>query len=157
MVPNRKKQSEVYGRPTESFPNRRQGSLQQTSAKKVGVFDFKQRLCLRNPIVLAVTEFSTDETIKEVVTSRLSKDLDEQLKHVQKDITIVDRPKRKINATMKKYNIDKPENTYVELRLFARNSEHDNFQQLVFVSYNFDESLYLLDSITSLSDQLLSN
>ena len=100
-----------------------------------GVFDFKQLLCLRNPIVLAVREFSTDETLKKVVTSPLSKDLDEQLKHVQKAITIVDRPKRKIIATMKKHCMDKPESTYVQLRLFTRNSEHDKFQQLVFVKY----------------------
>ena len=122
----------------------------------MGVFDFKQVLCLRNPIVLAVREFSTDETLEEVVTSPLSKDLDEQLKHVQKAIIIVDRPKRKIIATMKKYCMDKPESTYVQLHLFTRNSEHDKFQQLV-VNYKYDEFLNLLDVITSISDQVLSN
>ena len=100
----------------------------------VGVFDFKQLLCLRNPLVLAVREFSTDETLKEVVISPLSKVLDEQLKRVQKAITIVDRSKRKIIATMKKYCMDQPESTYVQLRLFTRNSEHDKFQQLNFVN-----------------------
>ena len=123
----------------------------------MGLFDFKQLLCLRNPIVLAVREFSTDETLKGVVTSPLSKDLDEQLKHVQKALTVVDRPKRKIIATMMKYCMDKPESTYVQLRLFARNSEHDKLQQLVFVNYKYDEFLYLLDIITSISDQVLSN
>ena len=121
------------------------------------VFDFKQLLCLQSPIVLAVREFSTDETLEEVVTSPLSKDLDEQLKHVQKAITIVDQPKRKIIATMKKYCMDKPESTYVHLRLFRRNSEHGKFQQLVFVNHNYDEFLYLFDVITSISDQVLSN
>ena len=106
---------------------------------KLGVFDFKQLFCLRNPIVQAVRDFSTDETIKEVVTSPLSKDLDEQLKHIQKAITIVHGPKWKIFATMKKYCTDKPESTYVQLRLFTRNSEHDKFQQLVFVNYKYDE------------------
>ena len=118
----------------------------------MGVFDFKQLLCLRNPTVQAVREFSTDEMLKEVVTSPLSKDLDEKLKHHQKAITIVVRPKEKIFATMKKYCIDKPEITYVQLRLFTRNSEHDKFQQLVFVTYKYDDYLYLLDVITSLSD-----
>ena len=92
-----------------------------------------------------------------MVTSPLSKDLDEQLKHVQKAITIVDRPKRKIFATMKKYCMHKPETTYVQLRLFTRNSEHDKFQQLVFVNYKYGEFLYLVDVITSISDQILSN
>ena len=133
------------------------GDFRRHQQIKLGVSDFKQLLCLRNPIVLAVREFSTDETLKEVVTSPLSKDLDEQLKHVQKAITIVDRPKRKIIATMKKYCMDKPESLYVQLRLFTRNSEHDKFQQLVFVNYKYDEFLCLLDVINSISDQVLSN
>ena len=112
------------------------GGFRRHQQIKLGVFDFKQPLCLRHPIVLAVREFSTDEMLKEVVTSPLSK---EQLKHVQKPITIVDRPKRKIFATMKKYCMDKPESTYVQLRLFTRNSEHDKFQQLIFINYKYDE------------------
>ena len=107
--------------------------------------------------LIMLLEFSTDETLREVVTSPLSKDLDEQLKHVQKAITIVDGRKRKIFASMKKYFIDKPESTYVQLRHFTRNSEHDKFQQLVFVNYKYDDFLCLLDVITSISDQVLSN
>ena len=133
------------------------GDFRRHQQINLGVFDFKQLLCLRNPIVLAVREFSTDETLKEVVTSPLSKDLDEKLKDVQKAMTIVDRPKRKIIATKKKYCMDKPASTYVQLRLFTRNSEHDKFQQLVFVNYKYDEFLYLLDIINSISDQMLSN
>ena len=64
---------------------------------KLEVFDSKQLLCLQNLIVLAVREFSTDETFEKVVTSPLSKDFDEQLKHVQKAITIVDQPKKEDN------------------------------------------------------------
>ena len=129
------------------------GDFRRHQQIKLGVFDFKQLLCLRNPIVQAVREFSTDETLKEVVTWQLSKDWDEQLKHVQKAITIVDRPRNKMFATMKKYCMDELESTYVQLRLLTRNSEHDKFQQLVFVNYKYDEFLYLLDNITSISDQ----
>ena len=139
------------------FRKNDKGDFRRHQQIKLGVFDFKKIFCLRNPIVLAVREFSTDETLKEVVTSPLSKDLYEQLKHVQKAITIVDRPKRKIIATLKKYCMDKPESTYVQLRLFTRNSEHDKFQQLVFVNYKYDEFLCLLDVINSISDQVLSN
>ena len=133
------------------------GDFRRHQQINLGVFDFKQLLCLRNPIAQVVREFSTDETLKKVVTSPLSKNLDEQLKHVQKAIKIVDRPKRKTFATMKKYCMDKPESTYVQLRLFTRNSEHDKFQQLVFVNYKYDEFLFLLDVFTSISDQVLSN
>ena len=157
LVPNRKWQSEVSGHPTERFPKRCQKRFPEASAGKVGVFDLKQLFCLRNPIVQTIRGFSKDETLKEVVTSPLTKDLDEELKHVQKAITIVDRPKNKVVATMKKYCTEKPESTYVQLRLFTRNSKLDKFQQLVFVNYKYDEFLCLLDAITSISVQVLSN
>ena len=95
---------------------------------KLEVFDFKQVPCLRSQIILAIREFSTHETFKEVVISHLSKDLDEQLKRVPEAIKIFDRPRRNTIATMKKYCMDEPESTYVQLRLFTRNSEHDKFQ-----------------------------
>ena len=117
------------------FRKDEKGDFRRHQQWKLGVFDFKQLLSLRNTTAQAVREFSTDETLKEVVTSHLSKDLDEQLKHVQKAITILDRPKRKIFATMTKYCMDQSESTYVQLRLFTRNGEHDKFQQLVFVNY----------------------
>ena len=41
---------------------------------KLGVFDCKQLLCLRNPNAQAVREFSRDETLKKVVNSPLSWD-----------------------------------------------------------------------------------
>ena len=44
------------------------GDFRRHQQIKLGVFDFKQPLLLRNPIVQAVREFSTDETHKEVVT-----------------------------------------------------------------------------------------
>ena len=75
---------------------------------KLAFFHFKQLLCLRYPVVLAVREFSTDETLQEIVSSPLSKNLDEQLKQVKNAITIVDRPKKKIISTMKRYCMDKP-------------------------------------------------
>ena len=53
--------------------------------------------------------------------------------------------------------MDKPKSTYVQLGLFTRNSELDKLQQLVFVNYKYDVFLYLLDVITSISDQVLSN
>ena len=53
--------------------------------------------------------------------------------------------------------MDKLECTYVQLRLLTRNIEHDKFQQLVFVNYNYDKLLYLLDVTTSISDQVLLN
>ena len=78
------------------------GDLRRHQQINLGVFDCKQLLCLRNSVALAVRELSKDKTLKEFVTSPLSKDWDEQLKHVQKAFTNVDWPKKKIFATMKK-------------------------------------------------------
>ena len=157
LVPNRKNNETYPDIQLKVFRQDDKGDYRRHQQINLGVFDFKQLLCLRNPIALAVREFPKDETLKEVVNSTLSEDMDEQIKHSQKAITIVDRPKRKIFATMKKYCMDKPKSTFVQLRLLRRNSEHDKFQQLVFVNYNYDEYLYLLDVITSISDQVLSN
>ena len=67
------------------FRKHQQNNLRQS--------DFKELLQLRNPIVVATGEFSREENLRPNVTSLLSKDSEEQMKLVQKAITIVDRPK----------------------------------------------------------------
>ena len=81
---------------------------QQTN---LGESDSKQ-LQLRNQTVVAAADFPKDENLQTIVTSPLSRDSDEQLKHVQKAITIADIYKKNINATMKYYS-GKPENAHV--------------------------------------------
>ena len=81
---------------------------QQTN---LGESDSKQ-LKLRNQTVFAAADFPKDENLQTIVTSPLSRDSDEQLKHVQKAITIVDISKKNINATMKYYS-GKPEDAQV--------------------------------------------
>ena len=55
-----------------------------------GESDFEHFLQLHNPKVVATGEISRKETLGLIETSPLSKDLEEQLRHVQKAITIVD-------------------------------------------------------------------
>ena len=133
------------------------GEFRKHQQINLGETDFKQLLLLRNQIVVATVDFAKDEKLEPIVTAPLSKDLDEQLKHVQKAITIVDRSKRKIIATMKKYYVEKPESAYVQIRLFTRKTETEKFQQIVFVNYKLDEFLFLLDVINNVSEQALSN
>lgn len=133
------------------------GEFRKHQQINLGEGDFKQLLLLRNQIVVAAVDFAKDEKLEPIVTAPLSRDLDEQLKHVQKAITIVDRSKRKIIATMKKYYVEKPESSYVQIRLFTRKTETEKFQQIVFVNYKLDEFLYLLDVINNVSEQALSN
>ena len=46
----------------------------------------------------------------------LSKDMDEQLKLAHKVVDVVDRPNKKICVTLLRYNVDKPENSYPQVR-----------------------------------------
>ena len=88
------------------------GEFRKHQQIKLGKSDFKQLLLLRNQIVVATADFAKDEKLQPIVTAPLSNDLDEQLKHVQKAITIVDRSKRKIIATMKNKNLKVPMCTF---------------------------------------------
>ena len=72
---------------------------------------FTQLLQLRIPNLLAAADLLKREDLETIVTSSLSRDIDEKLKHFQKSATNMDRSEGKINATMKKYYSEKPENT----------------------------------------------
>ena len=50
----------------------------------------------------------------------ISKDMDEQLKLAHKVVDEVDRAYRKNCVTLLRYNVDKPERYYAQIRLFAR-------------------------------------
>ena len=62
---------------------------------KLGESDSEQPLHFCKPIVVATGEFSREEMLRPIVTSPLSNILEEQLKHVQKAITIEVRPKKR--------------------------------------------------------------
>ena len=46
---------------------------------------------------------------------------------------MVDRANRKISVTLLRYDADKPESTYAQVRFFARNKEDEKFQEVVYV------------------------
>ena len=106
---------------------------------------------------MAIGDFSREENLRPILTSPLSKDLAEQLEQVQKAITNLQKPKRKVIATIKVYYIDKPDTTDVRIRLFMRKNETGKFQQLVFLNYKRDEILTLLDVVNSVSARVLLN
>ena len=87
----------------------------------------------------------------------MSKDKDEQVNLAHKVVDVVDRANRKIWVTLLRYNVDNPERSYAQVRLFARNTEDEKFQQVVYVNYKFEEFIYLVDLMNSLYDKLISN
>ena len=65
--------------------------------------------------------------------------MDEQLKLAHKVVDLVDRANRKVCVTLLRYNADKPESSYAEVRIFARRKEDGKFQQVVYVNYKLEE------------------
>ena len=84
----------------------------------------------------------------------MSKDIDEQLKLAHK---VVDRANRKICVTLLRYNVEKPESSYAQVRSFAWKKEDEKFQQVVYVYYKVEEFIYLLDVMNSLYDKVITN
>ena len=53
--------------------------------------------------------------------------------------------------------MDKLENSYGQVRLFAKMEEDEEFQQIVYVKYKFEEFFYLLDVMSSVDDTIIAN
>ena len=69
----------------------------------------------------------------------------EKLKLAQKVTDKVDRANRKICVTLLRYTVDEPESSYAQIRLIAGKKEGEEFQQIVYVNWKLEESIYLLD------------
>ena len=123
----------------------------------MGEADFNQFMRLRNQLVLAAEKFARVEKLTPVLIPTMSKDMVEQLKLAHKIVDLVDRANRKVCVTLLRYNVDKPESSYGQVRLFARKKEDENFQQVVNVNYKLEECIYLLDVMISVYDKINTN
>ena len=123
----------------------------------MGETDFNQFMRLRNQLVNAAENFAREENLTPVLIPRMSRDMDEQLKLAHKVFDVVDRTNKKICVTLLRYNVDKPESSYAQVRLFARKKEDEKFQQVVYVNYKLKEFIYLLDVMKSVYDKVIIN
>ena len=82
--------------------------------------------------------------------------MEEQLKLTHKVVEVVDRAHRKICVTLLRYNVEKPETSYVQVRLFGRRKDEEKFNQIVYVNYKLDEFIYLLDVMNSVYDKVIA-
>ena len=87
----------------------------------------------------------------------MSKDIDEQLKLSHKVFDVVDRANRSICVTLLRYNVDKSQSSYAQVRLFARKKEDQKFQQAVYVNYKLENFTYLFDVMNSVYDKVITN
>ena len=115
----------------------------------MGAADFNQFIRLGNQLIVAVRDFSKEENLHPVEVKLLAKDMEEQLKLTHKNEEVVDRPDRKICVTMLRYNVEKPETSYVQVRLFGRRNDEEKSNQFVYVNYKLDELIYSLDVLIS--------
>ena len=123
----------------------------------VGEADFNQFIRLRNQLVVAVRDFSKEENLPPVHVKLQAKDMEEQLNLTHKVVVVGDRPYRKICVSMLRYNVEKPETSYVQTRLFARRKDEEKFNQIVYVYYKVDEFIDLLDVMKSVYDKVTAN
>ena len=115
--------------------------------------DFIQFIRLRNQLVVAVIDFSKVENLPPVRVKLLTKNMEEQLKLTNKVVEVVDRPHRKIFLTMLRYNMEKLETSYVQLRLFGKRKDEEKFNQIVYVKYKHVQFFYLLNVMNSVYNE----
>ena len=124
----------------------------------LGEADFNQFMRLRSQLVNAAENFAREENLTPVLIATMSKDMDEQVKLAHKVVDVMDRTNRKICVSLLRYNVDKPESSYAQVRLFARKKkkEDENFQQVFYVNYKLEEFIYLLDVMNSVCDKVIT-
>ena len=123
----------------------------------MGEADFNQFIRFRNQLVSAAEKFAREENLTPVLIPTMSKDMEEQLKLAHKVVDVVNRENSKICVTLLRCNVDKPESSYDQVRLFARKKADVKFQQLVYVTYKPEEFIYLLGVMNSVYDKVLTN
>ena len=83
----------------------------------MGEADFNQFVRQKNQLAVAADNVFREQNLSPVLQSTLSKDMEEQLKLVHKVIDVVYRPNRRIFVTLLRYRVDKPKNSYAQVRL----------------------------------------
>ena len=120
----------------------------------MGEANFNHFMRLRNQLVNAAENFAKEENSTPVLIPTMSEDMDEQLKLAHKVVDVVDRANKKNCATPLWYNVEEPESSYAQVRLFAWKKEDEKFQQIVFVNFKLEELIYLLDLMNSVYDKV---
>ena len=115
----------------------------------MGEADFIRFIRLRNQLVIAAENFSGEEDLSSVLIPTMSNDMDEQLKLAHKVIDVVDEVNIKICVTLLRYNVEQPESSYPQVRLFAKKKEGEKCQQIVYVNYKLEDFIQLLDPMDS--------
>ena len=112
----------LLGRQTQVFKTDENKEFRLAQNLTMGEAEFNQFIRLRNELVVALRNFSKEENLK---------GMEEQLRLTHKVVEAVDRPLRNICVTMLRYNVEKPETSFVHVRLFGRRKDDEKFNQTV--------------------------
>ena len=123
----------------------------------MGEADFNQFIRQRNQLLVAADNFLREQNLLPVLQSKLSKDMEEQLKLVHKVIDVVNRPNRRICVTLLRYKVDNPETSNAQVCLIGRKKKGEKFQQIVYLNYKLDEFVYLFDVMNSVYVKVIAN
>ena len=123
----------------------------------MGKADFNLFIGLRNQLVIAADNFAIEENLSPVLIPTMSKNMDEQIKLAHNIVDVADRANKGVCVTLLRYNMDKPESSYAQVRLIARKKEDEKFQQIVHVKYKLEVFIYLLDEMNSVFDEIITN
>ena len=102
----------------------------------MGETEFNQFIRLRVRLFVTVRQFSKEENLPPLQVKLLAEDMGEQLILTHKVVEVVDRPHRKICETMLRYNVEKPETSFVQVRLFRRRKKKENSIKLFLWTIN---------------------
>ena len=92
-----------------------------------------------------------------VLIPTIFKDKDEQLKLTPEVVDELDRTNGKICVALLRYSVDNPEIPYAHVRLFARKTEDEKFQQIVCMNYKLEELIYILVVLNSVDEKVFTN
>ena len=115
--------------------------------------DFNLFWQLRNKLVSAAENISREENLSPVLLTTMSKDMVEHLKLSYKLVDVVDGANRKICVTLLRQIVDEQESRYAPVRFFAKTTQEEKFQQIVYVKNKLKDFIYLLDGQFSLYNE----
>ena len=121
----------------------------------IGEADFNQFMRLRNHMVSK--KLCKKRKFDPLLIPIMFKDMDDQIKLAHKIVDLVDTANRNICVTQLRYNVDKPECSSAQVQFFAGKKEDEKFQQVVYVIYNIEEFICLLDVMNSVHDKVINN
>ena len=77
----------------------------------IGESDFNQILRLSNQLVVAAKHIDRDQNMSPILTTTISRDMEEHLKAVQKVVDIVNRTNKTIGVISLRYKVDKSDSS----------------------------------------------